>query len=103
MGPNVSKAIRMIVWVWANDWYFNSFRFAAPSAAAPAVDGVAAGKQISLSQGVGDCDVPGHTLANLPWDLRQSIWMLPVRPQETDRFLNCRHVGAAKRSVHEVV
>ena len=37
MSPNVSKAIGMKVWVWANDWYFNSFR----SAAAPAVDEVA--------------------------------------------------------------
>ena len=41
MGPNVSKAIGMKVCVWANDWYFNSFRSAAPSAAAPAVNDVA--------------------------------------------------------------
>ena len=41
MGPNVSKAIGMKVCVRAIDWYFNSFRSAAPSAAAPAVDDVA--------------------------------------------------------------
>ena len=29
MGPSVSEAIRMKVWVWAKDWYFSSFRFAA--------------------------------------------------------------------------
>jgi len=29
------------VCVWANDWYLNSFRYAAPSVAAPAVDDVA--------------------------------------------------------------
>ena len=38
MGPNVSKAIGMKVWVRANDWYCSPFRSAAPSAAAPAVD-----------------------------------------------------------------
>ena len=32
MGPNVSKAIGMKVWVWANEWYFNSFQSAALSA-----------------------------------------------------------------------
>ena len=40
MGPSISKAIGMKVWVWPNNWYLNSFRSAAPSAAVPAVDDV---------------------------------------------------------------
>jgi len=44
---------------------------------------------------VGDSDVPGHTFSSLPWDLRQTVWTLTVWTQKTDRFLDCRHIGAA--------
>jgi len=41
MAPSVSKASGMKVRVLAIDWYFSSFRSAARSAAAPAVDDMA--------------------------------------------------------------
>jgi len=37
IGPKVSKASGMNMWVFSNSWYFNSFLSAAPSAAAPSV------------------------------------------------------------------
>jgi len=41
IGPRVSNAKGMNVCVRASDWYLSSFRSAAPSVAAPAVDDVA--------------------------------------------------------------
>lgn len=51
VGPNVSKASGMNIWVFSNSWYFYSFLSAAPSAATPGVADVM-GRQHAASVSV---------------------------------------------------
>jgi len=75
----------------------------APSAAAPATDDVAGRYdtvRVSVTVTSQVIQLPAcHRICVDP-----SAWTLSVRPQETNRFLDYRYVGAAKRSPsHEIV
>ena len=80
--------------------YFTSLRVAANSAAAPASR---AASETYDSQRAGYCDVPAQRLAALPRNECETIWCLPVRPEQPDGLFGDGNTGRGKATSNQVV
>jgi len=61
------------------------------------------GNILWLSQRAGYCDVPAQRLASLPRNECQTIWSLPVRPEQPDGLFGDGNPGRGKATSNQVV
>jgi len=82
--------------------YFTSLRVAANSAAAPQAPASRAASVIYDSVRI-YCDVPAQRLAALPRNEYETIWSLPVRPEQPDGLFGDGNPGRGKATSNQVV